>query len=338
MRQYDFYLSTKDQYVPKNYIPLTDLLMNPKYALPCYTPEEWCIGFKAVNEMRKKTFSAAKKRFNLTGAKSFKTFWNGNLDAINEAGINEFYKLTAFRDLSTGMVAFEEIIQSTNNKRNNRYVSFGVSKENYYIYCEKLKKSISEGRMLESINLYDRHKRRTNDLFNVQTVSIRIDGPMKKDQYSVTLHKNDLFLEFEQWCKIKGKTKKQSIYEAIKLLMEQNPVDQKDTQGLLSKKNGFSSLEVVIGARTDGTVQKQVKLPAQLYDTLEAIIRRFNSDPSNISKGNVTLSTMVTQALSEYVRRLPLKYVDPIAYKEYLALKSIEEYNKKLTDGDANVK
>lgn len=39
------------------------------------------------------------------------------------------------------------------------------------------------------------------------------------------------------------------------------------------------------------------------------------------------MSAYVTQAVSAFNKRVPLKYADPVAYQEYLAIKQAEEYN-----------
>lgn len=338
MKPFDFYLSKSDEHVPEKYIPLTEFFLNPNYALPGYSKDEWVLGVKKLDELRKKTFSQVKKRFIASGAKSFASFWNGNLDAINEAGLNQFASLSAFRDLSACMIAFECKKISTTNKRNNRYISFGISKKNYKKYYESIKNAISNGCIVEKLNLYDPHKKRLNDMFSVPTVIIEFDGTQKRDQHRVVINKTNLYYEFERWCKIHEKTKKQGIYEAIQLLLEQHPISESNTENILSKKNEFGSLDCVFISRESGIVNTTIKIHASLYDTVNAVIRRFNSDPANISKGNLSMSKLASQALSAYIKRLPLKYVDPIAYKEYLEIKSTEEYNKKLTEGDMNAK
>lgn len=332
MKTFDFYLSRNDEYVPDKYIPLSDFFLNPKYALPGYSEEEWVMGFKTLDEMRKKTFSQAKKRFVASGAKSFASFWNGNLDAINDAEINQFTKLSAFRELSGCMIAFEEKIISVTNKRNNRFISFGILIDNYEKYAESLRNAILNGSIPEKVNLYDPHKRRLNDLFASPTTHFEFDGKDRKSQHKVTVNKIDLYYEFERWCKIKGKNKKQGLYEAMQLLIEQNPIETQDTENVFTKRNEFGSLECVISSRESGEVGTTIKMPAPVYDNAVAIIRRFNSDPINVSKNNLTMSVYASQAVAAFNKRVPLKYSDPVAYKEYLAIKQEEEYNKNKKD------
>lgn len=327
MKPFDFYLSNNDEYVPERYIPISDFFLNPKYALPGYSKEEWVIGFKTLDEMRKKTFNQAKKRFLDSGANSFASFWNGNLDAINDAGINQFTKLSAFRELSGCMIAFENKIKSVHKKRNNRYISFGILIDNYEKYSDSLRNAILNGSIPEKVNLYDPHKRRLNDLFSTPTTHFDFDGKDRKSQYRITVNKIDLYYKFEMWCKLKGKTKKQGIYEAIQTLLEQNPIGSDDSKNVVVKRNEFGSLECVISSRDYGEVTSSIKMPAYLYDVSNAIIRRFNSDPANISKKRLTMSAYVTQAVSAFNKHVPLKYADPVAYKEYISIKQTEEYN-----------
>lgn len=327
MKPFDFYLSKSDEYVPENYISISDLFLDAKYAFPGYTAKQWVMGSKTLDEMRKKTFSMAKKRFILSGAKSFASFWNGNLDAINDAGINQFTKLSAFSELSGCMIAFEKIVVSAINKRNNRIVSFGISKSNYDRYAGSLKIAILHGSEPKKVNLYDAHKKRLNDMFSVPVATFSFDGKDSKSQYKINVHKVDLYYKFERWCKLQGKTKKQGIYEAMELLLEQVPVEPSDSQSVFVKKNEFGSMECIINSRESGNVNMTVKIPASIYDGITSIIRRFNSDPENLSKPQLTVSSYVSQAVAAFNKRVPLKYSDPNAYKEYVAIKETEEYN-----------
>lgn len=330
MKSFDFYLSKKDEFVPENYISLTDLLLNPDYALPGYSKEEWVIGYKALDSMRRKTFTQAKNIMNNLNLKSFSYFWNGNIDAINEKGMNEFYKLSSFRDLCSCMIAFEEKIVSQQNKRNNRFISFGISKTNYNKYYNNLKEAIEKGAIPKKIRLADSHKRRSSDFGFNPRVTVSFSGENSSIDNKIVIDKIDLYRNFEEWCKLKGKTKKQGIYEAIQCLLKQNPVTQKEEKDIVSVKNPFSSLELGISEKKEGTSHTAIEIDSDVYEKSKGIIRRFNSDTDNISKKKLTFSTYVSQAVAAYNARVPLRYSDPIAYKEYLEIKEAEKYNQSI--------
>lgn len=336
MKSFDFYLSEKDQGVPDSYISLTDFFMNPEYALPGYSKEEWALGFKTFDEMRKKTFRNAKRLFLKTAANSFASFWNGNIDALNESQINEFSKLSSFRDLCGFMIAFETIKTSVINKRNNRYISFGISKSNYNIYKYTLELSIKRGEVATKFNLSDSHKRRLNDLYMAPKVAIYFDGEKRRDQYSVTVDKIDLYHQFEFWCRTNGKTRKQGIYEAIQVLLKQCPLGPNKGENSNVSVDEISSLTYVINSRETGKQSASINIPASIYDDANKIIRRYNNDPQNVTKDKLNFSMYVAQAVAAFNKRVPLKYSDPIAYQNYLEIKEAEQYNNKILGKEVN--
>lgn len=330
MKRFETYLSEIDV-VPEKYIPITEIFSNPKYKLAGYTDNEWVIGKKTIYELRRKTFYQTRKKFHEIGSKSFALFWNGNIDGINELGLNEFFKLSAFRELSSCMICFEEKIVSQINKRNNRYVSFGILKSNYEKYSESLRVAYENGDFPKPVNLYDPHKRRLNDLFNSPKVTLKIDGDKRKNQHAISIYKTDLYYRFEKWCKDNGKNKKEGLYAAMQALLKDEPTTKLENPKNTAQQ--FSSLESPISIRETGEVSLCIKIPALVYDTAMAVIRRFNSDPNNISKKKLSTSLYAAQAIADFNQRVPLKYIDPIAYKEYLEIKEIEKYNENKTKG-----
>lgn len=320
-------LSTKDQYVPENYIGITDLFLNPKYALPGYSSEQWCLGYKILDEYRTKTFREIKKRFQISGARSFAKYWNGNLDAINSMGLNEFAKLSCFSELATAMICFEEVVKNKNNDNRRRFVSFGIRKDIYEGYAESLREALETGQMPNKVNLFDNRKKRLNDLFMAPLTSITFKDAQGHN-HAIQINKNEIFYKFERWCKIKGIQKKQGIYDAMVLMMEQNPVDGLEDVKAFTKDSGINSREVVLSTCEKSGCFIQIKFPESITNQMRSIIRRFNSDPENkVKNKQLTTNTYITNAIAAYNKRMPLKYSDPIAYKEYLEIKKDAEYN-----------
>lgn len=320
-------LSTKDQYVPENYIGITDLFLNPEYALPGYSEEQWCLGYKTLDEYRVKTFREIKKRFQISGARSFSTYWNGNLDAINSMGLNEFAKLSCFSELATAMICFEQVVKNKNNDNRRRFISFGIRKDIYEGYRESLREALEKGDLPKKANLFDNRKRRLNDLFAAPLTSITFKDKDGKN-HAIQINKNEIFYKFERWCKIKGIQKKQGIYDAMVLMMEQNPVDGLEDVKAFTKNSGIDSREVVLSTCEKSGCFMQIKFPESITNQMRSIIRRFNSDPENkVKNKQLTTNTYITNAIAAYNKRMPLKYSDPIAYKEYLEIKKEAEYN-----------
>lgn len=330
------YISKKDEYVPDNYIGIWDIFTDPQYALPGYSAEEWCLGIKTLDEMRVKTFSAVKKRFDISGAYNFASYWNGNLDAINEMGLNQFTKLSCFSDLSKAIICFDKTIENKRTKIKSKYVSFGINKEIYSKYSNSLSEAIKTGEPLQKVSLFDRHKRRLNDLFSCPITSIKYSDPRTGDKRTVSIDKNETFLRFEQWCKIKGKKKKTGFCEAMALIMEQNPVDGLEDIKAFERNKGIDGKEVVLDISYDSKVKIYSLIPEQVSKMMFAIIRRYNSDPENQTKQQLTPSLYIAQAVADFNKRVPLKYSDPIAYKEYIAIKESENYNNDIMDKEVH--
>ena len=322
MKKFDYYLSKNDENVPENYIPLTKILTDKNYAIKGFDGEKIVLGIKSVDSMRKKMFSETKKIFVAANLKKFSSFWNGNIDAINNSGFNEFYKMSFFRDLSSVIICFEIIKQSV-QKRPNRIISFGISKKNYETYVQKLNQAIEINDKSFSFKMNDPYKRKKNDMFSFKDATIQIG------ENTITLKKNQIYNKFEKWAKLKGKTKQQAIYEAIQLLMEKDPVEKEDLNNIIVPNSNFSSMNNIITVRQEGETSVTVRIPNQLYDTANNVIRRYNSDPSKISKDRLSMSAYVSQAIVEYNKKVPLKYIDPVAYREYMKIKLSEKYNSK---------
>lgn len=327
------FLTSKDEYVPEGYIGIYSIFSEPKYALPGYSQEEWCLGYKTLDEMRTKTYKDVRKRFDLSGAYNFDKFWNGNLDAINDIGLNRFVKLPCFSELATAMICFETQ-KELNNGRKRKYISFGIKRDIYARYYRSLSDALKTGELPKKVNLYDRKKRHTGELFNTPTAQINFDGNV------VSLSKNELFLMFEQWCKIKRKKKKQALYEAMELLMKKDPVDGLDDVKLFERDIDIRNREVVLNLAKDEENTYMIKVPEQISKDMQAIISRYNQDPENCAKEKLTTSTYAAQAIAAYNKRIPLKYLDPIAYREYLEIKEAQRYNENITNnrGDSNAK
>lgn len=324
------FLSNKDEYVSDNYIGIYELATNGDYALAGYSKEQWCLGYKAVDELRRKTFIEARKRFELSGASSFNSYWNGNLDAINELGINQFVKLPAFFDLCQAMICFETTIQNKTNSNKRKYVSFGISKDIFKRYSESLRIAFETGSAVQPVSLYDKHKKRFNKLFEMPRTALKFEGQKAGEYRWVEIHKNEIFLMFEQWCRLKKKTKKQALYEAMALIMKTDPANGLDDIKAFTRKIDVNSNEVVLTGEINGCKTIKVELPIEVSNKVDDIVRRYNSDPENSGKPNLTASVYAAQAINSFNNKISLKYSDPVAYKEYLAIKEIENYNKNI--------
>jgi hypothetical protein len=328
------FLSERDEYVPEDFLSITEIFTNPKCALPGYDPEQWCLGQQRLKEMRRATFNAVRTRFWETKAERFDCYWNGNIDAINELGLNEFAKLSCFKDLAPVMIAFEERIETKYEYGSKRkYISFGVRKKLYRKYYDSLKEALEKGEAPKAVYLPERKKRRTNSLYSsTQLTSIDLGTNENGTHFKVNINKNDTFLAFEQWCKLSGRSKKQGVYDAMQLIMEQKPVEGMGDISAYARKTDIDKQEVIVKERSAENVKVAFETPANILAQVEDIIRRYNTDPDNRGKQQLTKNMFITQAIAFYIKHLPLKYSDPIAYKEYMAIKEAQEYNDNLLE------
>lgn len=321
-RRIPTYLSRKDEYVPENYIPLNDLLSDGKYALYGYSSDGWCIGWKTLDKFRRRTFNNVMKHFEQSDADSFSRFWNGNLDSINDKGLNEFAKIPALSEICVAMIAFQKTIESKSTKIKRKYVSFGIKREIYERYAKSIEEAGINGEPPKKVDLYDIHKKRSSDFFQYKRTNIEFNGKW------VELHKNELFLMFEKWCKLKRKTKKDALYEAMTLIMQQQPVEGLgDITDYQDKNRVLKPNCQEVGRLKDYVSVKLIYMPKELEDIVSGIISRFNDDPINKGKGTLDFTKYITQAVMEFNKKIPLKYIDPVAYEEYLKIKENIEYN-----------
>lgn len=325
-KRYPVFLSKDDSVVPDNFIGIHSIFSEEKYALPGYSAEEWCLGGKALDEMRVKTYKETKKRFDLSGANSFAAYWNCNLDSINDLGINEFSKLSCFSELCTAMMCFEKTIQNKHNTNKRKYVGFGIRKKIYENYYKSIKESIETGNIPKKVDLFDPKKKRRSELSIVQKTTLYFDSDNPNRKYAIEVGKNELYLMFEQWCKLSGETKKDALYKAMRLLMEQNPIKGLEDSKLFARNIDVEKNEIIVNSKCKQSSVK-VNMSGELYEQILGIIKRYNLDPENASKSKLNISSYATQAFSLFNKKIPLKYSDPVAFKEYLKLKDETEYN-----------
>lgn len=325
-KKYEYYLSKNDCVVPDDFIPVWDLFSEPKYALPGYPEDQWCIGAKALDEMRRKTYREFKKRYDMSKAISFSSYWNSHIDSINNLGINEFTKLHCFAELSSVMMCFEQTIKNKHNDNKRKYVGFGIRKTIYENYYRSIRKSVQTGTIPEPVNMHEPKKRRSCSSTSRNLYHFYFESTVAGKKHAVSINKNEVFEMFSEWCRRKNRQKKDAIYEALLLLMKENPVD-----GLGSPKDYAKNIDIeqdqTSVQNAVGLTVRKVKVEHELLEFIEDIIKRYNSDPENKAKPKLTFTMYAKQAFIAFNKKLPLKYVDPEAYQEYLKLKEETEYN-----------
>lgn len=332
MPEYRFGLTMKDETVPDGYIPIYNLFTEKKYALPgC--EDFWCIGEEQLKKMRFYAYHEVKKRLELCKSVDYAKFWNGNLDAINDLGINPFANLIHFKELASVMICFQTTEANKFSGIKRKMVSWGIKDSVYREYYRAQREAVQTGEKAKAVRLYDNHKKRTGNMFKMPRVKIFFDT-QNGDRQVVKLRRNALYNQFEFWCAANRLTKTEGIYQAISLLVEQCPVEGLEELGAYERKCDLDYTEVLIPDTTpENTVSTTVWIPKKIHMKMREIIERWNKDPNNIGEKQMTIPAYVTQAVDELNRRSPLRYFDPEAYREYLKAVEAEQYNNAIIKG-----
>lgn len=332
-KQYKLYLSERDEYVPNDYLSITQIFTDGQCALPGFTADEWCIGEKALKKMRQKTFNNIKVRFKTSNAEFFNRYWNSNLDVINSLGLNEFARLSFFSELASVMIAFEERV-ATKTGTKKKIISFGIKKSLYRKYYDNLKNALETSTEPYAIYLFDRKKNsRGNMACNQVETVMRFKCADGKNRH-IELTKNDVFCAFEIWCNAKGCTKKDGVYQAMQLIMREHPIAGQNETESFRKKTDLENEEIVVQYTGNERYKTLIaKIDESMAEKVKEIILRYNLDPDNLAKNNkLTQNDFLKQAIAYFIKHLPLKYTDAESYKEYMRIKQADEYNTRLME------
>lgn len=323
-------LSNYDETVPENYIGIYSLFSDKKYALPGYE-ESWCIGEKPLSKMRRETYKAVKKRFDKCGADNFAKFWNGNVDAINDIGLNRFARLNVFEELATAMMCFENTVPNKTNNGKRKIISWGIRIDLYRNYYRSHLESVRTGNPPKKVSLYDAKKKRRGNICRFPQIKFEF---MENGQNRVVrVDDNAVYEQFCHWCKVKKISKKSGLYQAMKLIMEQYPSAEVKDLAHYEKKCDLDYCEIVVPeVSTESDVSVQFRMSRELHDQVMRIIQRYNSDIENIGQPPMTLEKYMIQAAELLNIKSPLKYSNPKLEKEYREAKEAERYNKIVSE------
>lgn len=330
MAKIPFFLSKKDETVPDDYVGIYTIFSDARYALPGFPKESWCLKENVLSQLRTQTYKEVRKRFDASNIVSFASFWNGNLDAINQMGLNAFCNLECFYELSDAMICFEKIDRIGQFKTKGKLISFGIKKDIYKRYYMSLKKAVETGTIPEKVSLHDSKKRNRCDLMATAKATFNFPKDANGNSVVMPVTKNEVYLMFEEWCKIKNKKPSVAIYEAMQLLVKQYPVEtEKKKLSDYSISNGLNENETIYLRENVGNQFVSLRLPESTYKTVCSIVRRYNKDPENITKEPLTIQNFIIQAVIAFIKKMPLRYSDPVAYEQYLSLKQKKEYNEQ---------
>lgn len=316
------YLSDRDEYCGDKYIPITELFSDPKYCLPGMDKNSWGLGSAKIDEFRRMSFNAVKKRWNEDKRCKFSTYWNANIEAINQLGLNEFAKISWFRDLANVMAALQ-CDDKPIGKRKRHIVSFGIRLDlyrKYYKWRLQLVKCGSDAQFKKPVI-------RDMAVLTAKRYGTKMSEIVQIEKRDIAVKKDQIFLDFRQWCEERNYVIGEGLKAAMKLIMDVDPL--KENRKYKYKATDIEQCVVKTEIQPSEDRSFHTRLPGELLEQMYQIIRLYNSDKENEFKPKLTSAAYVAQAIAYYNKRVPLKYSDPIAYEEYLTTKQQKDYNEK---------
>lgn len=309
-------LSEKDEYIPKTHIGMYTLIRNPKNEA-IYMGEEQC------QNVRKKTFNSVLAIFREYGSPDYADLWNYNISAINDCGLNYFICNPKIAPVGDLIECFEEVVETNKGKARisgNKalYISFGINKALLVQYFKNRDEANKSGTEVRIPKLKPPgSKSRESVLFGEETFT-------RKDGGTIVIPRNALYNRFRHWCKLQGIGEGEGLLMALETLFKCYPVD-----GLQESEyyNIVTELDrMAFRQRLEkGEEEVTATLSKVIYGKAKEIIARYNIDPDNLSKGQMTFDTYVNNSLYLLNSKMPFKYSDPDFVKEQEDTEKLEK-------------
>lgn len=301
-------LSKKDEYVPKSHIGMYSLLRNPKN-------ESIYMGEDACQNIRMKTFQSVLRIFHKYGSPDYSELWNYNISAINDAGFNYFTVNSNIAPIADLIECFEQEYKISNgNKR--LMISFGINKEILVQYLKDVKQSKETGEKVIIPKLKKPgNKTRAEVIFGYGTIKVGIGNEVK-------IGRNAIFNRFQHWCSLNGISERDGILTALQNVMDDYPIE-----GLYDTEyyHVVTELDRMIFKSTEEKESFDIELSSVIFNQTNEIIQRYNSDPNNLEKGEMTFDTYISNALYLLNSKIPLKYRDPKLQQDIYDVSEMEK-------------
>ena len=317
------FLTRCDEYVPDTHIGIYELFHDQKEAI------EWRMRKEQIDRIRKETYSSVCTLFNKYGATEFDLFYNVHADEISALGINRFVENKMMAPIANLVECFQTKWKSNNTHKIRRAISFGIS----YDVLEKYAAAISESKqngtplVIPDMKSAPSHKNISKRfvMFGNATIDLGMDNRR------LTCERNALYNQFEHWCSVNGVSKREGALMALECLIKDYPSDK---VGQIEQYHVVTEFDKSIAVLESGIPdqQKNITFSGALYAKTMDIIRHYNADPRNITRGKITFSSYCNNALLTLNKKMPLKYTDPESYDQLVQLKKASEYNS----GDDN--
>lgn len=301
----EFYRLEKIDTVPGNYYPLTTVLKTEPIH---YTDGQ-------IYKIRYFSMHKMVDRMKSVGEIDFRRFWyekvNGTMADKSIGSDTIFFgKVMQLAPIVHCIEAFTTTVSHSfkepKKKRKNIYiyVSFGIRKD---LFQQYFKSGCTVIPYIERIMIEDPYS-------NFRRTKIRADENPKGNSF-VKAPETPILRRWKDWCKLTNSKQYITILEAMKLQMDENPVD-----GLPPLEKYMENQEFFIpdtsGENKEKIMAIKVNIPWETANQMEVIIKNYNSDPNNIEK--LSKTDYVSKAVQLLNSNMDLRYSNPKLYEQYM--------------------
>ena len=315
-----------EDFIPKHlintHIGITALMQDKE--LP-----EWRMRKDMVDKMRRETYSNVLKLYNKYGSKDFDVFYNVHAEEIVALGLNRFVMHEKIAPIAHLIECFQTKWTSPNTHKKRRVISFGIRWDILEAYGKAVQDARDNGTKLVLPELPRNGQEPRISLAIFGTAAVEIDDGEK---HMLKPERNALYNQFVAWCKADGLSVPQGLMQAMDLIIQQRPHEEVKEIEHYRIVTEFDKQIMIPTTMADQ--EKYIKVNGELYAKTMDIIRRYNADPRNLAKGNISFSVYCNNALVTQNSKAPLKYRDPDAYEQMLRAKEADEYNRKVAGAD----
>lgn len=313
-------LSDKDDFVPETHIGMYRLLTNPKDPA-IYMSEAQC------QKLRHETFDTVNTLYKKYGSPDFQIFWNYNLEAINELGMNKFGTHSKILPVIGLIECFEKKMKLKSNGHYRYIISFGIDKERLKRYFYEVRRAKQYGGEVPPPKLVLK-RNKTRDLVLFGEAKLSAGGGR------MIIDKNAIYNQFSHWCSLNGVTKKTGATMALKYFIENHPIDGIED---LENYDVFTEFDkpILAAKKKDKAFDEtiKVKMDGEVLRKANEIIKLYNRDVANIAKETLTLDGYANNAFHLLNQNMPLKYRDKELYEQKMQLELMEK-NAKTMEAD----
>lgn len=305
-----YLINKRDGDVPYNYYRLYDIFKNDKMEVS----EDEFINWKI------KSIDEVEKLMNNESINDFQFYWNSHCHLF-DSNTNYFARNIKFAPVAHMVEAFE-------NKYNGEkkiylgksFISFGIKRSIFNDYA--IKGIIPQKKLKEEQIIIPDNKRYKN-------YSTKIDDEKGKLKGEIKIKKNALFFRWKDWCALNNISPNIAVLKAIEKQIDENPTNGlKEIESYYRAKEPYCSIDYSAGEKE--VLLNGLLIESDVYNMIMNYIRLYNDSIDNLSKKNLSLSSVINVALKKLLVELELKFKSPELYTKIKQQKQEEAYFNKI--------